>query len=238
MSNLAKAREKLFNRRTLLQKTMRIKLGETAAPGYASRTRIEDQTRIPLNEEYFVQIAPELEEFATVVKEELANTKAPTTSQAIDSQNVWLWGGPTPEWGGSMQPDTLVRNASYFNAENGVYVYGATSEEMIARHAGLKKLLAMVTTTCRAPGQQPETNAECAEKLSLLSLKYPNIVGGMMDDMTAALDDVDNEKVEQVATVNKNLKKHNPNLELFGVVYCHELGKKKLHCFTALFRWS
>ena len=27
------------------------------------------------------------------------------------------------------------------------------------------------------------------------------------------------------------LKKHNPNLELFGVVYCHELGKKD---YTAL----
>ena len=83
-----------------------------------------------------------------------------------------------------------------------------------------------IVSTLYTTGQQPETNAECAEKLSRLSLKYPNIKGGMMDDMTAAADAVTPEKIEQVATVSRNLKKHNPALELFGVVYCHELGKK------------
>ena len=231
MSDLKEAREKLFQRRTELQSLMRIALGETAAPGYAARARMEDTTRIPLNEEYRVQLAPEFDAFAAEVRKELAAKPELPHGEPLNSENVWLWGGPTPEWGGSMQPDTLVRNAAYFNAENGVYVYGATSEEMIARHAGMKKLLAMVTTTCRAPGQQPETNAECAEKLSRLSLKYPNIKGGMMDDMTAALDDVNEDKVEQVAAVNANLKKHNPALELYGVVYCHELGVKN---FSAL----
>ena len=231
MSNLTEAREKLFQRRTQLQSLMRVKLGETAAPGYASRVRVEDPTRIPLNEEYWVQLAPEFDEFATEVKKELATKQPISGGKALKGENIWLWGGPTPEWGGSMQPDTLVKNASYFNAENGVYVYGATSEEMIARHASMKKLLAMVTTTCRAPGQQPESNAECAEKLSRLSLKYPNIKGGMMDDMTAHIDNVTADKINDVAAVNENLKKHNPNLELFGVVYCHELGKKD---YTAL----
>ena len=125
-----------------------------------------------------------------------------------------------------MQPDTLVQTAQYFNTQNGVYVYGRTSEEMIALHAGMKNLLAMVTSTCRAPGQQPETDAECAEKLSRLSLKYPNIRGGMMDDMTSASPTITPEKIEQVSSVSRNLKKHNPALELFGVVYCHELEKK------------
>ena len=231
MSDLKEAREKLFQRRTQLQEVMNVKLGETAAPGYAGRARMEDPTRIPLNEEYRIQLAPEFDAFAAEVRKELAARPALPHGETLSAEKVWLWGGPTPEWGGSMQPDTLMRTAPYFNAENGVYVYGATTEEMIARHAGMKKLLAMVTTTCRAPGQQPETNAECAEKLSRLSLKYPNIVGGMMDDMTAALDDVNDDKVEQVATVNACLKKHNPALELFGVVYCHELGVKN---FTAL----
>ena len=226
MSNLKEAREKLFKRRTRLQEVMNVKLGETAAPGYNDRARIGDNTRIPLNEEYFVQLAPEFEEFAKEVRAELATKEPLPHGKALDAENVWIWGGPTPSWGGSMKPDTLMQNASYFNAENGVYVYGATNEEMIAHHTEMKKLLAMVTTTCRAPGQQPESNAECAEKLSLLSLKYPNIKGGMMDDMTAAFKDVTPQKVEQVATVNKHLKKHNPNLELYGVVYCHELGHK------------
>lgn len=226
MSGLKEAREKLFQRRTELQKTMRIELGETAAPGYAARCRMEDSTRIPLNEEYYVQLAPEMNAFADEVRKELAARPALPHGTAFPAEHVWLWGGPTPEWGGSMQPDTLMRNAPCFNAENGVYVYGATNEEMIARHSDMKKLLAMVTTTCRAPGQQPESNAECAENLSRLSLKYPNIKGGMMDDMTAALDNVTDKKIEQIAEVNRCLKKHNPALELYGVVYCHELGVK------------
>ena len=226
MSDLKTAREKVFKRNEELHKAMRVKLGETAAPGYHMRSMMEDPTRRPLSEEYIVQLAPEYEEFAEAVRKEIAAMEPAAPGVAIAPENLWLWGGPTPEWGGSMQPDTLMRTAAYFNAENGVYVYGATSEEMIARHAGMKKLLAMVTTTCRAPGQQPESNAECAEKLSRLSLKYPNIKGGMMDDMTAQLQEITPEKVAQIAEVNRHLKMHNPDLELFGVVYCHELGKK------------
>ena len=226
MTELKEAREKLFQRNEVLHKVMRVGLGETAAPGYHMRSLMEDTTRRALSEEYILQLAPEYKEFADAVRKELAAMPHPAHGSAIGADDLWLWGGPTPEWGGSMLPDTLMRTAPTFNAENGVYVYGATNEEMIARHAGMKKLLAMVTTTCRAPGQQPETNAECAEKLSRLSLKYPNIKGGMMDDMTAQLDDVTPEKVEQIATVNKHLKMHNPALELYGVVYCHELGKK------------
>ena len=226
MQDLKEAREKLFQRNEELHRVMRVGLGETAAPGYRMRSLMEDPTRRPLSEEYIVQLAPEYNEFADVVRRKLASLPTPDHGDPISSENLWLWGGPTPEWGGSMQPETLMRTAPTFSAENGVYVYGATSDEMLARHAGMKKLLAMVTNTCRAPGQQPETDAECAEKLSRLSLKFPNIKGGMMDDMTAQLDDVTPEKLEQVAAVRKNLKMHNPDLELYGVVYCHELGKK------------
>ena len=226
MPELKEAREKLFQRNTELHQALRIELGETAAPGYHMRSLMEDKTRRPLSEEYIVQLAPEYNAFADAVRRKLAALPPAAPGTAINSEDLWIWGGPTPEWGGSMLPDTLMRTAPVFNAENGVYVYGATNEEMIARHAGMKKLFAMVTTTGRAPGQQPETDAECAEKLSLLSLKYPNIKGGMMDDMTDHIVDVTPEKVEQVAQVSKHLKMHNPALELFGVVYCHELAKK------------
>ena len=226
MADLKELRDALVARSEELRKTMHVSLGETAAPGYMGRCAVEDITRRPLNEEYIRQLAPEYEAFADKVREILADTPEFDRGTPITQDNLWLWGGPTPEWGGSMQNETLMRTAKYFNAKNGVYVYGPTSEEMIALHSGMDKLLAMVTTTCRAPGQQPETNAECAEKLSRLSLKYPCIKGGMMDDMTAAADSVTPEKIEQVATVCQNLKKHNPALELFGVVYCHELGKK------------
>lgn len=226
MADLKEVREKLFQRNEELHKVMRVGLGETAAPGYRMRSLMDDPTRRPLSEEYIVQLAPEYNAFAGEVRKQLAALVVPEHGDPISPENLWLWGGPTPEWGGSMLPDTLMRTAPMFNAENGVYVYGATNEEMLSHHAGMKKLLAMVTNTCRAPGQQPETDAECAEKLSRLSLQFPNIKGGMMDDMTAQLDDVTPAKIEQITAVRNNLKKHNPDLELYGVVYCHELGKK------------
>ena len=179
MKELKELREKLFKRSEELHQTMNVDLGATAAPGYMVRCALEDITRRPVNEEYFRQLAPEYNAFAEKIRSLLAAAPEFDRGIPISNEKLWLWGGPTPEWGGSMQPDTLVQTAQYFNTQNGVYVYGRTSEEMIALHAGMKNLLAMVTSTCRAPGQQPETDAECAEKLSRLSLKYPNIRGGI-----------------------------------------------------------
>ncbi len=231
MPTLEDARKKLMERQENLHELLRIALGETAAPGYWDRCAIADGTRSPLLEEYSRQIYAEYASFAAAVRKELAKCPPWRPGTPITSENLWLWGGPTPEWGGSMQPDTLAANAEYFNAVNGVYVYGATNEEMLKKHAGMEKLLCMVSSTCRAPGQQPESDEECAENLSKFSLKYRNIAGGMLDDMTAGEKTVTPQKVKQVAAISANLKKHNPDLDLFGVVYQHELAEKD---FSAL----
>ena len=223
---LKDARQKLFLLQESLHQHLAIEPGETAAPGYRELSRIVDPTRKELCETYLSRIAPEYRAFAEAVQEELAAAVPFPAAPPIPDGKLWLWGGPTPEWGGSLQPDTLLKTADWFHISNGVYVYGPTTEEMISLHAPLKKLLAMVTTQCRAPGQQPESDEECAEKLSKLSLKYPNIVGGMMDDMTSHAEDIPPEKISQVAAVSRALKKHNPALKLYGVVYRHELGKK------------
>ena len=241
MAELQELRDKLFKRSEELHETMNIKLGETAAPGYMTRCALEDISRMPVNEEYFRQLSPEYNAFREKIIEILAQTPEYDRGTPFTEENIWLWGGPTPEWGGSMQPDTLVRTAKYYNAANGVYVYGRTNDEMVALHADMKNLLVMVTNSCRAPGQQPETDAECAENLSKLSLKYPNIRGGMIDDMTVKSQEITSEKIEHIATVSRNLKKHNPALELFGVVYCHELGTKDysgiLPCIDGVNLW-
>ena len=226
LPNLEEAAKKLRERSKLLQEILRNGLGETAAPGYWERCATADATRTPLLEEFGRQLYGEQSAFAEAVLYELEKLGPWDKGVPLTRDKVWLWGGPTPEWGGSMQPDTLVSNARYFNAENGVYVYGATSDQMLKIHADMKQLLCMVSSTCRAPGQQPETDAECAENLSRLSLKYPNIKGGMMDDMTSGSKTITREKIEQVAAISANLKKHNPALELFGVVYQHELAEK------------
>jgi len=225
---LKQSRDLVFRRQEELHRVLPVPLGETAAPGYHERCLVADPTRKELNEGYSQMLAKEYRAFAEAVQETLSGMAPFPQAPAIPRDRLWLWGGPTPEWGGSVQNDTLLTTARWLGAENGIYVYGPTSEEMIAMHAPLKKMLAMVTTTCRAPGQQSETDVECAEKLSRLSLKYPNVAGGMMDDMTAQCPDgsLPPEKVEHVRSVSQALKSHNSALELFGTVYCHELGKK------------
>lgn len=47
-----------------------------------------------------------------------------------------------------------------------------------------------------------------------------------MDDMTNGSVTISKEKVEQIRTISANLKKHNPALELYGVIYQHELAEK------------
>ena len=226
LPNLEEAVKNLKERSRSLREVMRNALGETAAPGYWERCATADATRSPLLEEYLRQLSAENDAFGEAVSYELEKRPAWGPGLPITPDKVWVWGGPTPEWGGSMQPDTLPYNARYFKAENGVYVYGPTNEAMLKIHDGMKQLLCMVSSTCRAPGQQPESDAQCAENLSRLSLKHTNIKGGILDDMTNSSVTITPEKVKQIAEISANLKKHNPALQLFGVVYQHELAEK------------
>lgn len=231
MTSLQESVKRLTSRNELLHEVMRIGLGETAAPGFADRASVADATRSMMIEEYTRQIFAEYDDFAREIRYALEDLPPWRPAPAIPAEDIWLWGGPTPEWGGSSQIDTLPYNAQYFNIENGFYVYGPTSDYLLDKHRSLKKLYCMVSSTCRAPGQQPESDGECAENLSKFSLKFTNIKGGILDDMTSALKSVTPEKVAQIAEIKKNLTKHNPDLELFGVVYQHELAEKD---FTGL----
>lgn len=140
---------------------------------------------------------------------------------AFSKENVWLWGGPTPKWGGTMDKDTSVKGAEYFGLDNVVYVYGAINEETMAIHKKCKKLLCQLTQINRSPDAQSESNVENAERLSRLSLKYPNIKGGIIDDLTGNYGY--NISRAEVKNIYDALKKHNSGLKLYAVVYAHEL---------------
>ena len=64
MKQVEEAAQKLRERNQLLHDTLRIGLGETAAPGYWARCAVTDGTRTPLCEEYSNHISFEYEEFA------------------------------------------------------------------------------------------------------------------------------------------------------------------------------
>ena len=136
-------------------------------------------------------------------------------------ENTWIWGGPTPYWGGSDKPDCAVDGAEYFGLENIVYMYGPTDENAIKLHSSAKKLLCQLSEINRSPGVVCGSDAENAEQLSELSLKYPNIKGGMIDDIIGNYGR--NLSLKDVKTIYANLKKHNSDLKLYSVVYTHEL---------------
>lgn len=173
-------------------------------------------------------IEPEKSEFSRVADEILAEMPKPDTSKFVklNADNLWVWGGPTPYWGGSMADDTLIRGAQYFDAQNVVYVYGPTDEKMLGLHSGFKRMLCQVNGNCRTPGAQGKMNDEAnAEELSRLSLRFPNIVGAMCDDVTnhfgfAVLP-------EGFEARYRGLKKYNDKLKMYGVVYAHELANKE-----------
>ncbi|MBR2438924.1 MAG: hypothetical protein IKB25_01915 [Lentisphaeria bacterium] len=153
-------------------------------------------------------------------------------------QDVFVWGGPTQLWGGTMDPDCAVRGMEFFGAENAVYVYGSLNEENLDLHKNCKKLIFQITRTARS-GEQLETDAECAEKLSLLSLKYPNIIGGIADDLVIYLGR--KYSVADVREIRESLKKHNKALDFYGVVYARELDHENIPyiapCLDAVNLW-
>lgn len=153
-------------------------------------------------------------------------------------EDIFVWGGPTTLWGGTMEPDIAVKGMKYFGAENAVYVYGALNEETLELHKDCKQLICQVTRTARSC-EQLETDAECAERLSLLSLKYPNIIGGIADDLVIYLGQ--NYSIKDIKLIRESLKKHNDRLDLYGVVYAHELDHENIPrvaaCLDAVNLW-
>jgi len=203
-----------------------IKLGETGAPAPADYVE-DDLLRSKVNTEWPTLIDAEKSEVARIVDEILDSAPKTETSKftKLGPNNLWVWGGPTPYWGGSMADDTLVRGAKYFGADNVVYVYGPTTEKMLSLHASFKHMLCQVNSNCRTPGaQEGLSDEENAERLSKLSLQYPNILGAICDDVTSNfLRVVLPEPFEARA---RALKKYNSALKMYGVVYVHELQRK------------
>lgn len=180
-----------------------------------------------LHPEWTRLLEPEKTEFEDVLRRRLSALPRPDASRLprLGDDNLWLWGGPTPYWGGVMDDDTLVRGAEYFGIKNGVYVYGPTNEKMLKLHSGFQKLLCQVNSMCRTPGAQEGRNdSENAEELSRLSLRFPNVTGAMCDDVTTRFSG----RVPGAAFQKRSaaLKKHNPNLKMYGVIYVHELEQK------------
>jgi len=136
-------------------------------------------------------------------------------------ENVFVWGGPTPSWGGSMAKDAGIKAKEFFGVDNVMYVYGPLNREMLDLHRCCKKVICHLGRNCRTEGAAASSDAEEAENLSRLSLEYTNVIGGVVDDMTGNYGP--NYSLREYKAIHANLHKHNPALELYGVVYSWEL---------------
>ena len=72
-----------------------------------------------------------------------------------------------------------------------------------------------------------------AEIVSELSLTYPNITGAFDDDLYGKII-AENIKPSEYATVHESIKKSNPGLKHWGVVYSHELNRENWAGFSDL----
>ena len=218
--------ERLFAKCREIRKHRNVKLGATAAPRPAGYVE-DDPQMTEIDTEWVKEIEPENSALDALIKEMLAAEPRPDTSKFVKlgDDNLWVWGGPTPYWGGTMADDTLVKGADYYDARNVVYVYGPTNEKMLGIHGKYKRMLCQVNANCRTPGAQGGvTDEENAELLSKLSLQFPNVVGAMCDDVTTNYLKV--VLPERFEARSKALKKYNPELKMYGVVYVQELDEK------------
>lgn len=220
------ALERLSFKKQQVSKSLNYKLGTSAAPRPAGYVE-DDPLCSPVDTEWVKRIEPENSIVDGILMEILAGAPRQDDSKFVKlgDDNLWVWGGPSPSWGGSMADDTLVRGADYFNAKNVVYVYGPTSEKMLGIHSKYKRMLCQVNANCRTAGAQGNlTDEENAEQLSKLSLRFPNIVGAMCDDVTTNYQKVVLPEAFELRA--KALKKYNKALKMYGVVYVHELDVK------------
>ena len=219
------ALEKLDQKRHELAKKCTMGYGAACAPREADYVE-QDPAQGPYNLTWAEEIREEDDAVNAILHDRLMRLSKPATDglPPISSDKVWVWGGPTLKWGGSMADDTLIRGADYFQAENVVYVYGPTNEKMLSLHGKYKKMLCQVNENCRTEGALCGSEEENAECLSKLSLKFPNIVGAMCDDYgTGSTHILLPERYEKIY---RGVKKYNSNLKVYGVIYEHELQKK------------
>lgn len=159
----------------------------------------------------------------------------------------WVFGGPTEQWGGSMDKDCLARGCEFFGIHNAFYVYGPVDNEMLDTLKDLKRVACHAGIACRNPGASSGILKD-AIKINSLSLEYKNIVGAISDDFFTEFALTDDEKkkgriVEDLEKTYSSLKKDRPDLKYHAVVYAHhfELDYSKHLSFIdipVLWLWS
>jgi len=136
----------------------------------------------------------------------------------LTTDHIWVWDGPAIDYPMGPSIMGLGEGTRYFHAENVMYLFAATTEFALDKLRGFKRVVCDITKWKFIEGGRyvALSSTEEALKLSRFSLRYRNIVGGIIDDL------IHTRKVNEVEEAYCALKRYNPELQLYGVIYTHE----------------
>ena len=146
----------------------------------------------------------------------------------------WVWEGQGLDPGVYPSIFGLGGGANFFGLRKVHFMFHETTELALGQLSRFEQVMCDISkwkfrncgtnnggSECYADSRLETILAE-AEKVSRLSLKFPNVTGGYFDDMKGLMNRENHDSRACIA-VKEALTKHNPKLKLECVVYANEL---------------
>lgn len=143
----------------------------------------------------------------------------------------WVWEGQGIDPGVYPSMYGLGEGCAYFGLRRANFMFHPNDRYALEKLAHLDQVTCDISQSYpgyeregvdRAQLGNPEATRAEAEKVSRLSLEFRNISGGFFDDLKGIMSK-HGYSVEQLAATRAALRRHNPALRLWAVVYGHEL---------------
>jgi len=150
------------------------------------------------------------------------------------SDSGWVWEGQGLDPGVYPSIFGVGEGADFFGLHKVHFLFHETTELALQKLSRFKEVRCDISKWKFRNCGEAGTGSECyvdssletitaeAERLSRLSLKYPNVTGGYFDDMKGLMNRHGHD-VRACRAVKDALTRHNPRLVLESVVYAHEL---------------
>lgn len=150
------------------------------------------------------------------------------------AEKGWVWEGQGLDPGVYPSIFGIGEGADFFGLRKVHFLFHETTELALEKLRRFEQVRCDISKwkfrNCGTNGGGSECYADSrletvlaeAEKLSRLSLKFPNVTGGYFDDMKGLMKQ-QKQDVRACISVKEALVRHNPKLKLESVVYAHEL---------------
>ncbi|MCB9783336.1 MAG: hypothetical protein H6751_10285 [Candidatus Omnitrophica bacterium] len=153
----------------------------------------------------------------------------------------WIWEGQGLDPGVFPSIFGVGEGAEYFGLDRVQFMFHPNNDLAMRKLSDKKEVVCDISKwkfynppqggTAHQVDSSLESVAREAENVSRLSTNYPNITGAIHDDMKGLVEK-SKISVNQYGKIYDALKKHNPSLKLWSVVYTHELDAEVWAGFT------